>query len=326
MTDLTINSNGSGKVLVGYFASWSPGAELQLANVAAYVNMVIVSFMKPNAAYTKGSYELGKKDELTGLEFNVEGELIKNAIALLKQKNPNTKVLISIGGDTYSAFGYFENLNSQAIADVVEDFGFDGVDICFEPYRQAQCSTDAQGHIRCTTDELFRTTVSKVRQVLPRPYLLTLSAWSIGAYGEGQWVNSKPRLGLTGLNLGLLRSSEAQLIDQLNVMSYSAGSEYDPKETLAAYQHYFRGKITMGVHVPPEPWAPDGVEKYVYTIPKVRELTQAVQNQNAAGMMLWYLQATQDAPSDENPNPEMMAKAICQLLLLGDCNQPLFSS
>ena len=317
--------------MTGYFASWAqPWAarpeELQLANIAAYVNRVLVSFMRPNATYTKGSYELGGRDELTGLEFSVEGKFIKEAIAILKQKNPDTKVLLSVGGDAYSQTGYFETLNPQAIVDVVEDFDFDGVDICFEPWRQATCAADAQGKISCTTDKLFRDSVSKVRYVLPRPYLLTLSTWSIGAYGEGQWANAQPKLALTGLMLDLLRSPEAQLIDQINVMSYNAGSDYDPQEAMLAYQQYFPGDITMGVHVPPEPYAPPGADKNVYTLTKVRELAQAVLDQDAAGRMLWYLQHPQEEPTADNPSPEMMAKAICQVLSLGDCNQPLFPS
>lgn len=320
----------SKNLFVGFFQSWSEKwtanpNQLQLSNLGSHVNMVIASFMMPNAVYEKGSYSLGKKDAGTGLEFpeiNGSHVHIKEAIALLKQKNPLTKVLISIGGDSYSKPGYFEYLNPQAIADVVQDFGFDGVDICFEPYRyfdpptNAKCSIGANGQISCATDEIFRTTVSKVRNVLPRPYLITLSAWSIGAYGEGQWANAKPaKLPLTGLMLNLMRSPEAQLINQLNVMSYSGGSEYDPQEALAAYQYYFSGPITMGIHVPPEPYAPSETEKYVYTLTKVRELTQAVIDRDAAGVMLWSLQLQPEGtPTEDNPTPEMIAQAACQLL------------
>lgn len=330
----------SKKQLVGFFQSWSEKwtanpSQLQLSNVAPYVNRVIASFMMPNAVYIKGSYSLGMNDKGTGLEFpEINGSHIhiKEAIALLKQKNPGTKVLISVGGDSYSKPGYFEALNPQAIADVVEDFGFDGVDICFEPYRyfepptNARCAIGANGQMSCTTDALFRTTVSKVRSVLPQPYLITLSAWSIGAYGEGDWANAKPaNLPLTGLMLDLLRSPEAKLIDQINVMSYSGGSEYDPQEALAAYQHYFSGPITMGIHVPPEPYAPPGTEKYVYTLAKVRELTQAVVDRNAAGVMLWSLQLQPEGtPTEDNPTPEMIAQTACKILF-PCCSQPLFS-
>lgn len=340
---LPLKSNDSKKLLVGYFESWSDwriekGVQLKLSNLAPYVNMVIVSFMMPNATYEKGSYKLGKEvGKDTGLTFSIDGRAVKEEIALLKRKNPGTKVLISVGGDSYSKVGYFEKLNPQVIADVVEDFGFDGVDICFEPYTyfdppiNAKCFRDSSGKMSCTTtDELFRKAVSKIRQVLPRPYILTLAAWSIGAYGEDKWVNSQPSgLPLTGLLLNLLRSPEADLIDQLNVMSYSGGANYDPKETLAAYQNYFRGKIAMGVHVPPEPWSPEGVKKYVYTVPKVRELAQALLDSKADGIMLWSLQypsSPKEFPTESDPNAEMISKEVCKMLALGDSNAPLFQA
>lgn len=329
---LPIHSTGSTKLLVGYFESWSDwrtenGVQLKLSNLSSYVNMAIVSFMMPNATYEKGSYELGSKDRGTGLTFSVDGKAVKADIDLLRRKNPGTKILISVGGDSYSQAEHFQNINPQAIVDVVEDFGLDGVDICLEPYRYAQCSRDSSGKMSCNTDQLFRDVVSKVRQALPRPYILTLAAWSIGAYGEDQWVNSQPTgLPTVGLQLNLLRSPEAALIDQLNVMSYSGGKNYDPKETLAAYQNYFQGKIAMGVHVPPEPWPPEDAEKYIYSIPKVRELTKAVLKNNADGIMLWSLQypPSKNAPTAQDPNAEMIAQEVCKMLSLGDSEAPLF--
>lgn len=73
------------------------------------------------------------------------------------------------------------------------------------------------------------------------------TTWSVGTYGEGQWVDAKPQVAFTGLLFNLLRSPEASFIDQLNVMSYDVSPEYDPKSALAAYHNYFKGKIIMGV-------------------------------------------------------------------------------
>lgn len=326
------------KIFVGYFQSWSEPwmsdvKKLQLANVASYVNIVVISFMRPDATYEKGSYKLGKKDDLTGLEFSVDGEVIKNAIALLKQKNPQTKVLLSVGGSGYRERNRYEallndNQHIQAIVDVVEDFGFDGVDICFEPYDYAQCSADASGIIHCNTDELYSGVVKKVRERLQRPHLLTIAAWSVGAYGEGQWTKSQPSgLPLTGLLINLLRK-QADDIDLLNIMSYNASAKYDPQEALAAYRHYFpKGKIVMGIQVPPDDWPLDEAQRYVYTIAKVGELAQVVLDKNADGIMLWSLQKSLDVKEDQNnPNPEMIAKEVCKIFSLGNCQQPLFSN
>ncbi|MEH2433027.1 MAG: glycoside hydrolase family 18 protein [Nostoc sp.] len=304
------------KTLVAYFQSWSEKwsddpKKLQLANIAPYVNMVIVSFLKPDA-----TYEGGNKLSGTGLDFSVDGVVVKDAIAYLKSKNPNTKVLVAVGGATYQNFAA---LNTKAIADVVKDFGFDGVDIDYEPFNNGQCSS-TNGQVTCTTDDEYRRIVNEIRQALPRPYLVTVAAWSVGAYGEGQWTDAKPKAALTGLLLNLLRSPEAGYIDQLNVMSYDASPEYDPKVALTAYQNYFKGNIVMGVEVPPEGWG-----GHVYTIPEVRNLAQAVVDSNAAGMMLWSLQKQPEGtPTDTSPNAQIMAQAICQTLSLGNCEQPLF--
>lgn len=306
------------KTFVAYFQSWSDKwsddpKKLQLANIASYVNMVIVSFMKPDATYNGNNKLAG-----TGLDFSADGAVVKDAIAHLKSKNPNTKVLVAVGGATYQNFAA---LNTKAVADVVKDFGFDGVDIDYEPFNNGQCSS-SNGQVSCTTDAEYRRIVKEIRQAIPQPYLVTVAAWSVGAYGEGQWVDSKPKAALTGLLLNLLRSPEANYIDQLNVMSYDASPEYNPQEALAAYQNYFKGKIVMGVEVPPEGWG-----GHVYTILEVRNLAQAVLDSNATGMMLWSLQKQPDGtPSDTNPNAQMIAQTICQTLSLGNCQQPLFET
>jgi hypothetical protein len=46
--------------MVAYYQSWSSGwkangADLDLANLPAYVNVVVVSFAQPDCKYTKGS-------------------------------------------------------------------------------------------------------------------------------------------------------------------------------------------------------------------------------------------------------------------------------
>lgn len=54
----------------------------------------------------------------------------------------------------------------------------------------------------------------------PAPrYLLTSAVWSIGAYGQGAWVNSQPQGDHTGQSVNMLSAFGDQL-DILNVMSY----------------------------------------------------------------------------------------------------------
>lgn len=62
----------------------------------------------------------------TGIQFSSSADVVKGAIALLKQRNPRTKVLIAVGGATYTNWA---GLNAAAIRRFVDEFGLDGVDI-----------------------------------------------------------------------------------------------------------------------------------------------------------------------------------------------------
>jgi chitinase len=86
---------------------------------AGYTNVVIVSFVRPDCTYTKGRLALAG----TGLDFSSDGPVVKNAIAILKSAHPNTRVLLAVGGATYTNFA---GMNTQCIKDMVDDFGFDG--------------------------------------------------------------------------------------------------------------------------------------------------------------------------------------------------------
>lgn len=58
-----------------------------------------------------------------------EPGVVKGAIALLKRRNPRTRVLVSVGGATYNGWN---RLNATAIAAFVRVFGLDGVDVDYE--------------------------------------------------------------------------------------------------------------------------------------------------------------------------------------------------
>ena len=81
-------------------------------------------------------------------------------------------MLVAVCGATYQNFAA---LNTEAIADVVKDFGFDGVDIDYEPFNKGQCSS-SNGQVTCTTDTEYLRIVNEIRQAVPRPYLVTVVA------------------------------------------------------------------------------------------------------------------------------------------------------
>jgi chitinase len=85
----------------------------------SYVNVVILSFAQPDCSYTPGSLSL----QGTGLQFSSDGPTVKAAVAALKAAQPNTRVLLAVGGATYTNFAA---MNTVCIKNIVDDFGLDG--------------------------------------------------------------------------------------------------------------------------------------------------------------------------------------------------------
>ena len=296
----------SGKLLVGYYQTWSDawkanGADTVLAHLPNYLNIVNLSFMEPNSTYSAGSISLGG----TGIGVPYDGPTLKDAIAALHRANPNSKVMVSVGGATFTAWSSF---NAQAVAAFVNDFGLDGVDIDYEP-SNANCTSNGQTVSCPSSDTEYVSVVNSMRAAMPRPKWLSIAAWSVGAYGENQWASALPTgSAYTGIALAVIKNSSASVaLDLVNVMSYDASSAYDPRQALAAYQHYFKGRIAMGIEVPPEAWG-----GHVYTISEIDSLADAVSSSNAAGLMLWSIQKSGAA--------QQFATEMCTKLGLGNCS------
>jgi len=302
----------SGNLYVGYFASWAEssattGSKATLANIPSYVNIINLSFMKPDVTYT-GNLDISK----TGLKFPYNGKILREAIAILKKKNPNTKVLISVGGGTYISWGL---LNETAIAQFVEDFDLDGVDIDFEP-SDPRC-VFYNGNVACQTDAQFLDIVTRFRTVFPQPTLLTIAASGIGAYGQGDFVKSKPHWSGCGVTVNLLLSDVGKTLDIVNIMAYDVSQPpYNPKEALRAFQSIYSGKVVLGLEI-----APEGAGNHTLTLSEVSSLADYVLQEKAAGLMLWHLQKTPGGTiSDSNPDASLVSKEICKKLSLAqDC-------
>ena len=291
------------------------GSDTPLAKLPGYVNIVNVAFMRPDATYSAGSFKLAG----TGVEpaywaVTGSGQILRDAITELHRKNPDTKVMISVGGATYFNWTSFD---AAAIAAFVGDMGFDGVDLDYEPGDASVHCTQSMGKVSCLSDKIFVDLVSRMRAALPRPKLLSIAAWSVGAFGEDRWIDAQPPSEFRGMALALLRSSAGPLLDWVNVMSFDAGPTYKPVEALEAYQNYFCGPVLMGVEVPPEAWG-----GHVYTIPEVRALADGVIAHKGGGMMMWELHKP-GGGTESNPSAQMMATAVCEKLGLGNCSAPL---
>jgi chitinase len=136
----------------------------------AYINVVIVSFAKPDCSYVKGSYQLTG----TGLDFSSDAIVVKDAIAALKAANPNTRVLLAVGGATYYNFA---GTKPQCIKDIIDDFGFDGMDFDWEPVN-SQCLVKPGGGVSCATDAEGVSVLAALRTALPKgQYLMSTASW-----------------------------------------------------------------------------------------------------------------------------------------------------
>jgi chitinase len=130
----------------------------------------MVSFAKPDCSYTKGSYQLTG----TGLDFSSDGTVVQDAIAALKAANPNTRVLLAVGGATYYNFA---GTKLQCIKDIIDDFGFDGMDFDWEP-TNSNCVVKAGGGVSCATDAEGVSVLAALRAAMPKgQYLMSTASW-----------------------------------------------------------------------------------------------------------------------------------------------------
>lgn len=300
---------------LGYHESWwevpaTGPAATRLAAIPGYVNIVALSFARPDMTYA-GALELGG----TGLQYPYDGRVLKGAVALLRQRQPGTRIILSVGGSAYPAW---HRLNADAVARLVGDVGLDGIDIDFEP-AEPGCRTEG-GRIRCASDRDFADIVSRLRRVLPRPAIIAVAGWSVAAFGEGAWIDAQPRSRYSGMMLNLLRGPAAADIDLVSIMAYEAGPSFKPWEAFQAYRAVWRGPLALGFHVPPQrqPNEP------VHTQSFIADMTARVRQDPAGGVMLYSLSAMPPGQiTPDNPDARTAAAAICRTLQLPGCGQPL---
>ncbi|BBK43873.1 hypothetical protein STVA_38930 [Allostella vacuolata] len=297
---------------LAYHASWfepatSDPAQTTIARLPAFIDVLILSFARPDLDYRAGSLDLAG----TGLHANVPGPVLRDAIALLRQRRPAVKVLLAVGG--WGHFGW-HRLNQGAIAQLVRDLGADGVDIDHEPEHPG-CAPRPDGRIACRSDLIAIDSVNRLRKALPRPYLITTAGWSVGAYGEGAWAGAVPASPWTGSMLALLRSPAAAHLDLVSIMTYDAGPAYDPAEAQAAYRHYWKGPLALGVQVPF-----DDQRDRKHTLATAAGIVRQAAADPGGGVMLYALQVTPPGTvGPDNPDDRMLATAICRGLGRATC-------
>ncbi len=203
------------------------------------VDVVVLAFARPDARYA-GGLDLGG----TGLQFPHPGAVVRDAVARLHRNNPGTRVLLGIGGQTY---GSWAALDTGAIALLVGDLGLDGVDVDFEP-ADPRCVANADG-VRCMSDGAWKSALERLRAAPPRPAMLSVPGWSVGAFGAGPWRDARPRGPWTGSMLAPLRDPGMAAVDLVSVMAYGAGAGFDATRAYAAYRAAWPGALLGGVSV-----------------------------------------------------------------------------
>lgn len=254
--------------------------DYQLVKIPPYIDRVILHASAP--LYTYSGYD-SNVQETTGLSWSGSAIELKNAINLLKERNKNIQVLVSImqlyregGGGIYATsrepynefgFGGMTNSHWQSIKLFIDDMGIDGIDIDYECGSidvdvSKHCWTNADGTRSCYTDAELVDVVKTARFYLPREdgYILTIAAWHVGCYGERNtpFTNSKPGGWGAGGNICLSRDLDARnAIDGIHIMTYDAGTSFDPVEALKSYQYYFPDTpCFIGLRLGTKEWGP----------------------------------------------------------------------
>jgi len=304
----------AGPLIMGYYESWAElpvttASVTQLANLPAALDIVALGFARPDLKFA--GTDLGK----TGLQVPFDGTELAEAVALLKARAPQMKILLAVGGSGYAAtWGQYA---PDDVARLVAALGLDGIDLDYEP-AAPQCGRhngDEGVAVTCATDAIWADLIRRTRLVLPRPALLALPAWSVGAYGAGKFQNDPPPSPFTGSMLWLGRLPEAKAVDLISVMAYEAGPSFDPLRSLSAYRAIWPGRLLLGALVPP-----DHTGGIVYSVEKLKQYTAAVSNDPLGGMMLYALQSEPPGGASlATPDGTLSARTICEALHRGGC-------
>ncbi|MES2875527.1 MAG: glycoside hydrolase family 18 protein [Bacteroidota bacterium] len=211
-----------------YYESWKPAPEYQLLNIQQEINMIYLSFALPDLLYTKGQNTFVG----TGLDFTCTFETLKYCIKRLQ--NRNVRVLLAVGGGSY--WSMKKSVNTVAIIDLMNDLGCDGIDL------------DWEVGVDDNTTPVYA--IDNLRKLMPGK-ILSYTCFCTGVYPQ------KPNDHYSGMNLLALQQCH-KLIDQVNVMAYDAGADFDTVKSIRAFQEVYKGLINVGFMIGEHSWPKDG--------------------------------------------------------------------
>lgn len=212
-----------------YFESWGcpwtdKPKECALAKIEAPIEVVYLSFVKPDCTYKKsqGTWEG------TGLDFSCDFKVIQKAIKILKQKG--IKVMLAVGGASYS----FDTFNHKSVAELMYDLELDGMDLDWEPIKGIK---DA---------DKFGPIIEQAKQYCVEGQLLSAALFAYGAMlPNGDLYR--------GVNLQGLKS-HGHLLDMVNIMAYDGGKDLDVIASYNSVKEVFKKHVLVGFQVGTQGW------------------------------------------------------------------------
>ncbi|KAI0261223.1 glycoside hydrolase superfamily [Gloeopeniophorella convolvens] len=208
-----IEKRASGKVQAGYFTNWGIyGANFQPTDInPSDLTHIIYSFadvtQSTGSIFLTDSYADEQK-HFPGDSWDDTGNNLYGCLKqmyLLKLANRNLKVLLSIGGWTYSQDGHFSFVTDSGLratfvssaVQLIKDYGFDGIDIDFEypsDSAQGQGFASLLTELRTAFDQLAQSNGDSV------PYEIT-AAVSAGSANYANLVVPQMNSALSYWNL-----------------------------------------------------------------------------------------------------------------------------
>jgi hypothetical protein len=216
-------------MICGYYTSWSSpwvgkSENMDLAklkDVYPGMDCINISFAQPDMTYTKGSFNG------TGLQFSQDFDVVVGAIKLLKVKG--VTVMLSIGGGAY--WSGTKSCNVEAWVRLANDMGCDGIDIDWE--------NDAAHDYELTN-------AIKLLNATGYEGKVSFAGFSTGAYGKDGSTYK-------GMNIDAMINC-GWCVDWINIMTYDAGTDYDPLGALDCYRIYYLGVLNIGFEVGVQGW------------------------------------------------------------------------
>ncbi|KAH7911767.1 glycoside hydrolase family 18 protein [Hygrophoropsis aurantiaca] len=259
----TADKRSGGYVQAAYFTNWGIyGANFQPSDIST-IDLTHVLYAFADVSRDTGTIFLtdsyaDEQKHYAGDSWDEPGNNLYGCLKqlyLLKLSNRRLKVLLSIGGWTYSQSGHFSfvtnsgsrsNFVSSAVQ-LVKDYGFDGIDIDFEypaDSGEGQAFADLLTDLRAAFDELASSNGDDT------PYELT-AAVSAGFKGYANYVFSQMDAALTYWNLMAYDYAGSWLTwtdNQANLY----GGERTKVNTDDAIKHYVASgatssKINLGI-------------------------------------------------------------------------------